>query len=141
MREWIQVNPHELNKPKVERRNGVDIQVFVSPYDIPDAVRGNYDQSRRVFVVDFRYLADDEDKVEHGGDEHIKYFVGRESRRLHRIEIDVDRLDVNAVGLEVNKVIANLPEADRRPSRRGNYEAAGRILENKKEELFATVGG
>jgi len=138
MSEWIQVNQKELNVPRTETRNGVEVQVFVSPYDIPEAVRGAYDKRVNRFAIEFKYLADEEPTVEQiDGD--MRLFVGKTSNRLHRIEIDVDRLDADCVYLHIFKGIERLVQLQKKPYRQGNYRTAERIIQGRRSELFSSL--
>ncbi len=56
----IKLNRFRINRPRRKTIDGVDINVFVSPYDIPEEVSGDYNKDRDVFVIAFHYAGDDE---------------------------------------------------------------------------------
>ena len=141
MSQWIKVDSRAVNTRHVESRNGIEIEVFVSPYDVPAAVRGSYADEIKKFAIDFRYLTEPEESIPEGGfDRHVQFFVGKGSKRLQRIVVDVDDLDANAVSLRIIKSIHALAAQRQSPLRDGNYEMASKVIEEKKQELFATAG-
>lgn len=140
MRQWIQVNANEVNIPRWEIRNGVEVQVVVSPYDVPVAVRGGYDEVAKAFAIDFKYPSEEEEHVPKTVSDHITCFIGAKSRRLQRILIDVDKFDSDRIMLQVQGLADKFPEINQHPSRRGNIETASKLLRAKQHELFSGIG-
>ena len=56
MSDWIELEAGKFEKPAVECLKGVTVQVFMSPFDIPRAVRGRFDQSISRFAIEFEYI-------------------------------------------------------------------------------------
>ncbi len=137
MSNWITVNQTDINLPEEERTGcGVDVRVFVSPYDVPSAIRGGYDKTIQRFGIQFKYLTPDEDLIEKTHAKYIEFRVGKESNRLHKILIDVHSLTADHVQLTVLSVVETaidrLANAPLRPQRRGNYIAAKRAIEQNQ---------
>ena len=56
---WISVKPCNY----VTSDDSVDIRILTSPYDIPDWLRSGYDDDLDRFVVEFRYMVDEEYRI------------------------------------------------------------------------------
>jgi hypothetical protein len=92
MSAWMRLEPDNLDRQKKNAsHNRINIEVSLSPYDIPEAVRGF--ESNGSFVIEFRYLGDEqtEIKASQNGDE-VKFEVGKNSGRLYRIHLDLTRI-------------------------------------------------
>lgn len=53
---WLPVDTESIVDNKVEERDGVEIQIGMSPFDIPQAIRGGYDDVQGKFVIEFQYM-------------------------------------------------------------------------------------
>lgn len=109
---WIRVRPKDLREAEVAEIEGVEVTLLVSPYDIPDAVRGYYDQDLKRFVLELKYLQDEKWNRE-DVDQHTWARVGATSGRVRGIELDVDALGVGVVELRVQaeRALASLGRA------------------------------
>jgi hypothetical protein len=134
--EWIEVDQRKLAAPRREVVNGVEMQVFVSPYDVPQAIRGAYDDSKHRFAIELKYVGDDEPLESRQPHDNVVMFVGKESGRLKRIEIDVDRLNVSAVALKIISAIDSFAKQSHTFRRRTNYDAAKKAIEGQSRRLF-----
>lgn len=102
--EWVRVDAKDLHSSSEQRTvNGVEIEIGLSPFDIPKRVRGGFDESLDRFVVEFMYLINDEPKKEEKLDDNLTVIVGKHSDCLYEIRIDVNRLGANLVSLKVRK--------------------------------------
>ena len=111
MRHWTQVDWDELTKdPCTEEIHGVHIDTFFSPYDMPEAVSGEYDGKRNRFVILFRYLGGAEKVRRMDIDEHVCLGIGAKSHRLHEIAVDVGGLRAQHVSLSVESLTKNALE-------------------------------
>ena len=113
MPDWITVEIEDAETLRKKSVRGIDVQFFVSPYDIPEAIRGRYDAQHKKFVIEFKYVGNESTtKVE---DKHVTYNVGQTSRRLYGLAIDVEALRAEIVGLnvEVNQIRERQELADR----------------------------
>lgn len=53
MGDWVPLNPGRIAFPQHEKLRGVDITFIISPYDIPEAVRGEYHEDLRNLLLNF----------------------------------------------------------------------------------------
>jgi hypothetical protein len=148
MSEWLKLDPRKLNPARREQIRGVEVEVFLSPYDVPDAVRGDFDDEVRRFVIEFKYPTGGETLVSSDDDRHVRLFTGRHSGRVYRIEVDVEALEAKAVGLRVHgpKLIEEVDEAIDRAVRKPdhkvrpvNYAIVRDIIAERSGELFESL--
>ena len=149
MSDWISLHPEQVSKEmrQTRRQDGVHISVSVSPYDVPDAVRGMFDRSIDRFLIEFRYLSQEEwSRRKH--DDYISLRVGKNSERIYGIEIDVKGLQAKAVGLRVqlaklvNRAIDDeLADVPGSQPRQANYELAKSVISDRRESLFGDLVG
>jgi hypothetical protein len=125
--EWIRIQPRDVQSTAVERINGVEVTLMVSPYDIPECIRGDYDEALRRFVIELKYVQKEPWKLERV-DEHVSTRVGIKSFRVHGIEIDVDSLEVDAVALQL--------QLDRAVSESSNATVVQRALKRSLPKLL-----
>ncbi len=145
---WLKVQSDRYDEP-AEVGLDVAVDIFISPYDIPDGVRGGYDQETKRFVVEFRYMVDEPyQKPETDGPVQVR--LGKYSRRLVGLEIDVDGLRASTVTVRAEAprqpatpfqavetaIQAMDPE---RATRRENYSVTRKVLADKQEELFGSL--
>lgn len=133
---WTALDQEEWNRPQPENLQGVDIVAFMSPYDVPKAVRSYYDEDNRNYVIEFKYIGGEETLKSAAKDEHVVLWVGRDSRRLHRIDLKAGSREpkwtlqiVPEAVPEADKAIDKLASKSQLPPRTDNYELAKKILE------------
>lgn len=97
--DWSWVPSEEVNVPRWENVEGVDVEVMAAYFDVPSAVRFIYDDRRNEFIIDLKYLTDSEstELKEHG---EVVLRVGKNTRRIYQILMDADLL-----GLDFHKKI------------------------------------
>lgn len=129
---WTILDQEEWNQPQPESLQGVNIVAYVSPYDVPEAVRGYYDKDNQKFIIEFKYIGGREALKSATQDKHVTLWVGRDSRRLHRIDFKGEPQEPKwtlQIVPEVDEAIDELASEHQLPPRTGNYELAKRILE------------
>jgi hypothetical protein len=148
MSEWIPLNVEQLSK----RQSQEGTTEVMSPYDVPEAVRGYYDQKSHHFVIEFRYIGDESWKRERG-DSQITLRIGRHSGRLYGIEADVQENpqagrapliqmmempleNVQAVCAAVTQVVHAFAAQQSLAQRRENYDAVTEALTQHAAEIF-----
>lgn len=138
---WISIDSVKYDSDSVESSDGVELHVFVSPYDLPSAVRGRVDGATRRFVIDFKYLSE-EPQVERRIDEHVSFSIGKHSHRVYRIEADVEGLGANVVTLRLVPAIDKLAKAlQPAGTPHDNFRVAKEILEDSQSELTRQLVG
>lgn len=138
---WLPIDPNAFDPDEKVTHHGVEFHVVVSPYDMPDAVRGRYDQSLQRFVIEFRYLAKEEARSV-SLDDHVILHIGTQSSRIQGIEVDVKGLGASQVALKMEKAIASLPArlpASRLPD--GNFAVTRNVISRKTPELMGELAG
>jgi hypothetical protein len=147
MKNWIKVDTFDLNQGKDETIRGAKIKVFLSPYDVPDAVSGNYDKEIARFVIAFHYVSD-EPYFRETLDDTISVRLGKKSQRVLAIEVNVDALKAKRLQLEVNTIDLVTGALDKLANRApSNWTAQRRfgitkdIINRNRANLFAGVCG
>jgi hypothetical protein len=141
--EWI---PIANLSPRPERRNlqGVRVDLLVSPYDVPSALRGEYLRDKGCFLIEFKYISNEE-TYEKPEMENVTVRLGRNSGRLYAIELNVKALKATSVELrikiaeELKNVLTHLIEQPRSQLRSSNYSMAKEAVEMHQEEILQTV--
>ena len=147
---WLKLDPTEFQRPERTEIDGIKVHVFVSPYDVPEAVRGRYDFASKRLFVEFKYL-DDEKSVEKPVDAVSTVRVGKNSGRILAIHVYVGPLEGKHVGagsympkfarafkLAIDK-FSESQQID--SSRLKNYEVAEEVISERGEQLFKEVIG
>lgn len=138
--DWIAVDPRDLNKPQRQQTgSGIEIELYLSPYDIPQAVNGRYDQGKKRFVIEFSYIAGDEPRKCVPQDEHLALHVGKQTNRLYAIEVDVDALQAKTVALTFSERIENAMDALSSQPPRANHQMAREVIRSKQAELLSRL--
>ena len=99
--EWIPVSPTLAQLESHADAKGR--QLYLSPYDVPQAVRGYFDADSRRFRIEFKYIGD-EPLVEQRVDDTLGLQLGRYSGRLYALEIDLESLRANS-GATLRKIV------------------------------------
>ena len=140
-RGWLRVNPHDYDQPHEIGMADVEVNVFISPFEIPRGVRGFYDQARKRFVIEFKYITHEPREVSEGGPPEVQTVLGRKTGRILGFEIDVDRLQATSVSLRLGAIDQALEAVRKRSSlqRQENSRIASKVLHDRSEELFSAM--
>jgi hypothetical protein len=133
-RKWLELDAGAYQMPEDRKVKGVSFHVTVSPYDLPEAIRGTYDDQRKRFVIEFRYL-NEETTEPHRVAPHIVVCLGKVSRRLHALEVDVDALGAEQIRLLVSEAIDHIPPHGKARVPVSNYAVTKKVLMDKWREL------
>jgi hypothetical protein len=126
----IQVSANAIDTSRTATIQGIEVETFVSPYDLPEEVIGGIENNR--FVVEFKYLNDEPTETTNVGN-NVNYSLGKFSHRLYEIQIDAN--EVNQAIREAISVIDNLLKKE---SDNDNYELTKEIIEKNKAEIFSS---
>lgn len=120
-----------------------------APYDVPSAVRGAFDDELDRFVIEFQYPGESEQFETISSDTNISLRVGKRSKRLWGVEINMKALGAAGVELNVrlqetiaNKVAEALDGLAKRSSPKvsgGSYALAKKALSMKQAELLKAI--
>jgi len=136
MPDWITLDPDRLSSSEhTKDSSGVEVIVGLSPFDIPEKVRGQYDDKRERFVVEFAYLDESERKVQRVLDDHVTVSVGENSHRLYKVLIDTDSIGVQEVQLSLITEAFDRVVVDSESRQKKIFGMAKRIVEAKGREL------
>ena len=99
--EWIDVDTSSLPADDVEVNEGVEIHIGLSPYDIPEAVRGSID-SNGIFNIELKYLSDRDEPTEVTKiDPIVSFETGVSSQSLYRIHVNLKAVDCESVTVKI----------------------------------------
>ena len=99
MESYIWINPSRLPKGETNTSvDGIDLVVELSPYDIPKAITGRYDEPEGCFEIAFEYI-DEEPQTFSESPHGIRVAQGKHSGKLLGVSIPVDHppLDETAI--------------------------------------------
>jgi hypothetical protein len=136
---WIEVDADRYESESSGGGKDLEFHVYVSPYDLPEAVRGEYVARESMFFIEFKYIG--EESLERQiADDYVTMYVGRHSNRLYRIAVDVDKLGARSIVIRVSKAIDTL--SDRLGAKRvpiDNFRVAKDVIESYGPRLLAPI--
>lgn len=136
---WVMVNPGALvESDNTQHRRGITIDLLMSPYDVPEAFKGSYDSDKKRFVIAFRYM-DNEDTKAVPLRDHVEMLVGKNSKRIRAIQIDVDALKVEQVALRIQHAIEELKTVENSSQRNEHYATLRKLLSDKWGKLSPSL--
>lgn len=138
---WIRLNPANLNVARAESISGLDAKVFLSPYDVPHAVRSFTDPSRHCMGIEFTYMDSDEPKVSLPARNNIVFVLGKNSHRLFSLCVPTESAERQeqiyaslkaAIGMLEGEPVTQSPRLE-------NYELAKKVIDQVKADLLPAV--
>jgi len=136
---WIQIErPLPANSDAPQQ---LEFTLLMPPHEVPQAVRGAFDKTINRFVIEIRYL-DDEDFKRTAIDDIVSLRIGKNSKRLLGIELDTARVNVAKVQLEVHELEQEIKRALDKLVReeigreQKNYSMAKNAIESKRTLLL-----
>lgn len=134
--QWIRLDRNKLSKPENIPLNGVLIGVQLSPWDVPDGVKGYHDKEEDRFRIDFRYSDSESEKRVGSRNDEINLLVGRYSGKIISILVETEKTGVDAVMLAVERLSKGSFNKRREPlNARRNRELVTGVLRSKGEKL------
>lgn len=147
---WLNLDTAQLYKAKQKSLNGVQVNLFLPPSLIPNAVRGGFSKEEQRFVIEFRYLAPSSSCIVENvqsDDQSVVFQLDKDSGRVQKILIDVKKLNVGKVQLNVEaQVLESIRSAESHIKDsdgdwiKESIEVARNALKLKKQDLFSAVG-
>ena len=141
--DWVRlpaVPSIELSEISSKEENGVKIRLYVSPHDVPLAVRGRQDSASGRFIIEFKYIDEEPQKTIDEGPVSIR--LGEHSRRIFAILLNAKHSKAKNISLElsalVNQAIHNLDDVPDDASVKVNHRLAVGAIEKQKDMLLAT---
>lgn len=147
MKTWINVDPSMAFESQKELIAGREVNVFISPYNVPRAIRAEKSSDGKRLIFYFRYLDGEEDAASEGkrtddGLAVIRY--GKTSGRVTEVELDLTAAKARSARLRdavegAEKALDTCEHLEASLSRRLNYKAASEALELSRYGLAAYV--
>lgn len=144
MGEWVRVSADEFAASETRNIRGVAVEVFVSPFDLPDRVRGEYDPQNRQFVVEFGYIDAPERDTRRRKEDHITVVQGRNTGRIQKILLDVDAMNAEKVQIQIRaaaKVIEKLGREQPLRATNPHLASTQRVLSELGPRILEHAGG
>lgn len=141
MSKWmpLELSPEKLTETK--KIGGVQVELLVSPYDVPGAMRLRSLSDPPRLAIEFKYIdADEPVDAMKEQDPHLTLFIGRNSGRLFKIEIDVDGLSSEDVSERVTKAIDRLIKKAKPDGFTDNYRLTRHAVHSSRKKLMAAGG-
>ena len=85
MAHWLRIDPELIEEKRTETAFGGRTSLSVSPYEIPEAIKGKLDLANKSIVVEFKYIDDEPIVLVKGPNVTVE--LGKNSRRMQRIEL------------------------------------------------------
>jgi|ERR1041385_2162210 hypothetical protein len=148
MTDWIILNREELRESSDPKSKSLTINIYASPYDIPEGVKSFMDDTKTYINIQFKYL--NEEKTEPVTEDRlVSLEIGKQSRRLHKIIIDTREIVGGSCSIDIVSKIA-LAAIERMMNIRkspittnaiskDNYTIAKKIIETNENLLFANL--
>lgn len=138
MNKWVTV-PQSIAQnipPSIQKVRGMSIQVHVSPFDIPQAIRGRYDDASRRFVIELQYMGKERTEIRELSPQVI-LLVGRRTGRIYEIQVDVHSENIGAIRIQLMNSAAQVPDSNSPDARRRvqQYHVAGEALLATESEV------
>lgn len=140
---WVRVDRDELNRePRKAEIAGVLVDVFFSSYDLPYNIGGGFDKSKQRFVVKFDYKNEQEPLISTRMSDRGKFLIGKNSRRIYEVELDVDSDEADQIEPNIRKVneaiqryAASVQNQPSRNAAHDNYLALSEALCSSEYDL------
>lgn len=107
--EWITVSQEEINKPTSENKNGIKIHFMISPFDVPVATRAGVEPAEigpGTYFLEFKYISEEKNSRIVNGEQGIQFEVGKNSRKIHKILIDLSKFTDGMSHAELNVAVS-----------------------------------
>jgi hypothetical protein len=147
MKQWIEVPPAQTFSSHSERLAGTDVDVFISPYNVPRAICAEKSPDGEHFMIYIKYLDGEEGpggETRTSPDGVVRVFYGKTSGRVAQLEITLSRSKERANRLrrtieKIEKALSDFQANEQKPSRKLNYRAASEAIELSKSGLYAAL--
>ncbi|MEO6066970.1 MAG: hypothetical protein ABIQ41_03175 [Gemmatimonadales bacterium] len=136
---WIDLKATEFDREPGQNEAGSAFRVYVSPYDMPDAIRGRYETNPARLHIDFRYISE-EPSTTQDLEPGVTVSYGKNSGRVHQIVIAIDALKRPHVAMFLHGVLEQLMKKSvEGGGPRNNFEIATRVVQAHETELLEVL--
>lgn len=131
---WIKLRYEDI-APETNPSDADWVVESPSPYDVPSAVRARYDEETGRLLIEFQYITQEpEPVIAIPIDGHHSFYLGRKSRRIRSVDLDVHRYDQRRVAREIQQAIESLSLS--KVANEANRQIAMRAIQGKAGKLF-----
>ncbi|QFS88427.1 MULTISPECIES: hypothetical protein [unclassified Marinobacter] len=89
--QWLKINPSEFAERAEKGNQGR--KRFISPYDLPEAVRAYESRDGNHIVFEFRYIPIKESILKKELNEDVNFEIGKASKRIYKITARKEALE------------------------------------------------
>ncbi|HEY2971008.1 MAG TPA: hypothetical protein VGJ48_00720 [Pyrinomonadaceae bacterium] len=145
MSEWVNINiDTEGLREERELEDGVRVIVSPSPYDVPGAIKAEFDRSKGQLRILFRYIGTEPVKRQ-SGQAGVLFGMGKNSGRLYEIDVKIDEADMreltaNELTARISHEIDHVPKVSSYGERKENYRLAKQALEIAEIPISSALG-
>jgi hypothetical protein len=145
MSDWVNINiDTEGIREERELEDGVKVIVSPSPYDVPGAVKAEFDQSKGHLRILFRYIGTEPVKRQ-TGQSGVLFGMGKNSGRLYEIDVKIDEAEIkgltaNELTARISQVIDHVPKVSTYGERKENYRLAKQALKIAEIPISSALG-
>jgi hypothetical protein len=140
--DWVAIEPNSVDPLKQEKLGRVTIAYRMSPFDVPRAMRAEYDAVTENYILEFKYLAAEPLNVKHQGPVTLE--LGKNSGRLYKMGVHQPSQGANLINEEA---LATALEAGFRTLQSDtqtdlphvSYEAAREAFRRNKDSVLAPL--
>jgi len=142
MSDWLNVNiDTEALKETRELEDGMKVIASPSPYDVPGAIKAEFDGGKHELRIHFRYIGTEPVRQEGAGEE-LSFGLGVNSGRLYEIDVQLKEAEVegfNFVSL-LDRISGKLDSFQKTADPQGNYSLAKTALQQAQTPIISAVG-
>lgn len=138
---YIAIDDSKVNPPDTKEIRGVNLNVTLSPFDIPENVTSDFNEKTGRLLLRFEYSNAGEKLVCKSKQASLKVVTGKTSGRIYELDIDTSKFfsgDVSEIELTVSveRIEEEIAEYSSNGLRAQSVQAIGNILEQYKADLF-----
>jgi hypothetical protein len=140
--DWMEIDVSNIRTKRKAIIRGKEVDLFVSPYDIPKAMRATFDEKETTLIIEFKYLNDEPTELRKHN-EDITYVFGKISHRIHGIRFNVGKLFNEKSSREITvldkfrSALNELADKSGLNDAKDNYEVAKDAIRAKEKYFLA----
>jgi hypothetical protein len=130
----------------ITKESRAGVHLFLSLYDVPREMRGNYDEQTKEFRIDFVY-SDAEASSPTPLDDKITMLVGKNSGKILGFVVHTEKLPNLTISFGLKRTIQDIVGGVRKRAeglktfnQKENYRLIESVLEKNRDSLSAAAG-
>lgn len=147
----IELQSSKINPFRKENFKGVNIQVCLSSYEVPQSLCHSYNEQDKALTIIFNYIEDDFNLTQYDSAGDVKIFYGKTNKLVQKIIVPFDlqnnkeiKIDItisilNALDRFKNDVVPNMrfPSPFDRENEVEHIEVLKRAVQQESKELIS----